>query len=100
MTTSRSTGTRTASGWPRVFALVVGIAYTIVGIVGFFLTGFDDFFGMTGDTIRDPLNLNWADNWLHLGSAILGLVIALGPVPRVDTVGHGRTESAGPNRRR
>lgn len=155
MTTPRNTGTRPTSGWPRTLALVVGVVYTLVGIAGFFVTGFDDFFGMSGDTLLgfmvnpfhnvvhlviglagialsrtlsgartygwllglgygavfvyglfavgeswDPLNLNWADNWLHLASALIGFVIALGPVRRVDTVDHGRTESLGPDRRR
>ena len=120
---------------PQVLALVVGAVYTVVGIVGFVITGFDDFFGHTGDDILgfminpfhnlvhvliglaglalartlsgtrtygwllaigygaafvyglfavgeswDFLNLNWADNWLHLVSALVGLAIALMPV--------------------
>ena len=28
----------------------------------------------------DVLNLNWPANWLHLGFALVGLVIAIGPV--------------------
>ena len=29
----------------------------------------------------DVLNLNWPANWLHLAFALIGLVIATGPVP-------------------
>jgi hypothetical protein len=43
--------------------------------------------------VDDPdinvLNLNWADNWLHLASAVLGLVIALWPYRRAGTTGPG-----------
>ena len=122
--------------WPQMLALVIGAVYLIVGIVGFFVTGFDDFFAHdTGETIVgfevnpfhnvvhiligaaglalsrtlagartygwllaigygaafvyglialgkdwDFLNLNAADNVLHIATAIVGLVIALGPV--------------------
>ena len=128
-----NTGART---WPQLLALIIGAVYLLVGIVGFFITGFDDFFGHdTNETILgfevnpfhnvvhiligaaglalartlagartygwllavgygatfvyglfavgqtwDFLSLNWADNWLHLVSALAGLAIALGPV--------------------
>jgi hypothetical protein len=125
-----------ARSWPQLLALVIGAGYLLVGIVGFFITGFDDVFGHdTNETIVgfeinpfhnvvhiligaagpvlartlagartygwllavgygaafvyglfavgrswDFLSLNWADNWLHLVSALAGLAIALGPV--------------------
>jgi len=129
-------GGRGAMTWPQLLALVIGAVYLIVGIVGFFITGFDGFFAHdTNETIVgfeinpfhnvvhlviglaglllsrtlagartygwllaigygaafvyglfavgqtwDFLSLNWADNWLHLVSALAGLAIALGPV--------------------
>ena len=132
--------------WPQMLALVIGAVYLLVGIVGFFVTGFDDFFAHdTDETILgfevnpfhnvvhivigaaglalsrtlagartygwllaigygaafvyglfavneewDFLSLNWADNWLHLVSALAGLVIALGPVRHAVT---GRTRT-------
>jgi uncharacterized membrane protein YuzA (DUF378 family) len=132
---SSNTG-RGAMTWPQILSLVIGAVYLLVGIVGFFVTGFDNFFGHdTDETILgfevnpfhnivhiligaaglalfrtlsgartygwllavgygatfiyglfavnqtwDFLSLNWADNWLHLLSALAGLVIALGPV--------------------
>jgi uncharacterized membrane protein YuzA (DUF378 family) len=119
-------------------AAVVGAFFLIIGIAGFFVTGFDNFaehtdetllgfgvnplhnvvhilIGIAGlvlartlrearifgwllavvygatlvyglfvadDTEQNYLNLNQADNWLHLASVIAGLVIALLPVRR------------------
>ena len=135
--------------WPQMLALAFGAVYLLIGIVGFFITGFDNFFGnevapgvhhadenLLGFMINpahnvvhiligavglalsrtlagartygwllavgygaafvyglfavgedwDFLNLNGADNVLHILTAIVGLVIALGPVhDRVDT---------------
>lgn len=119
----------------RTIALVVGIVYAAIGVIGFLVTGFDDFashtnrtllgfelnplhnlvhlaigvagivmsrtlrtartfgwvlavvFGLTfiyglfavGNPSINFLSLNWADNWLHLISALVGLLIALLP---------------------
>jgi hypothetical protein len=121
---------------PEILGLAFGAIYLLIGIIGFFITGFDDFFAHdTGETLLgfeingmhnvvhivigaaglalsntlagartygwllavgygaafvyglfavgetwDFLSLNWADNWLHLGTVIVGLVIALMPV--------------------
>ncbi|MFB9905124.1 DUF4383 domain-containing protein [Allokutzneria oryzae] len=121
--------------WPQVTALVVGAVYFVIGLVGFAVTGFGDFFahdngvhlmgfavnpmhnlvhlliglfGLAASTglrasaafgwvlavaygavfvfglfaVFMPeinfLNINWADNGLHLVSAAVGLAIALG----------------------
>jgi hypothetical protein len=122
--------------WPEMLALAFGAIYLLIGIVGFFITGFDDFFAHdTNETLLgfeingahnvvhiligaaglvlaqslagartygwllavgygaaflyglfaigrdwDFLSLNWADNILHLVTALVGLLIALGPV--------------------
>jgi hypothetical protein len=120
---------------PQTLSLVFGVVYLLVGIVGFFVTGFDDFaspsdktllifdinplhnivhivIGLAGIALAktlasartygwllavgygaafiygliaagkdwDFLNINGADNVLHLLTAIVGLVIALMPV--------------------
>jgi hypothetical protein len=128
---------------PEILALAFGAIYLLIGIIGFFITGFGDFFGnenavppahmddnLLGFMINpmhnvvhiligavgialsrtlagartygwllaigygaafiygliavgedwDFLNLNAADNVLHILTAIVGLVIALGPV--------------------
>ena len=134
--------------WPQQLSLAFGVIYTLIGVIGFFITGFGDFFGNhngmemahEGDTLLgfminpahnvvhiliglagialsrtlksartygllllvgygaafvygliaidkdwDFLNLNWADNILHLATAIVGAIIAFGPVNTVTT---------------
>jgi hypothetical protein len=122
--------------WPQLLALVFGAVYLLVGIVGFFVTGFDHFadnsqhemllffminplhnivhilIGVAGLVLArtlagartygwllavgyaavfiygliavgkdwDFLNINAADNVLHIATALIGLVIALAPV--------------------
>jgi uncharacterized protein DUF4383 len=140
--------------WPQTLALVFGVVYLVIGIIGYFITGFGNFFGNDNtvppthmDTLLgfminplhnlvhiviglagialartlahartygwlltvgygaafvyglfavdkswDFLNLNWADNVLHLVTAVVGLVIALGPVRRA--VSHAGTRTA------
>jgi hypothetical protein len=131
-----NTSTGTAKTWPELLALAFGAIYLLVGVVGFFITGFSDFFahdtgknllvfeingmhnvvhilvGVAGLVLArtlagaraygwllaagygaafiygliaigkdwDFLSLNAADNVLHIATAIVGLVIALGPV--------------------
>lgn len=134
---SHNAGTgRAGMTWPQQLALAFGAVYLLVGIVGFFVTGFDDFaardtgeqllvfainplhnivhilIGLAGlllartlsgartfgwllaigygaafvygllaiDADWDFLNINGADNVLHILSALVGLAIALGPV--------------------
>ena len=127
--------------WPELLALAFGAIYTLIGIIGFFITGFDNFFSHTGETLLgfeingmhivvhiligvaglvlartlagartygwllavgygaafvyglfavgedwDFLSLNAADNVLHVLTAAVGLLIALGPVRTA--VGH------------
>ena len=129
---SHTTGGRTV---PEILGLAFGAIYLLVGIVGFFITGFDDFAGHGDHTLLifdinplhnivhiligvaglvlsrtlagartygwllavgygaafvygllavgedwDVLNLNGADNVLHIATALVGLVIALLPV--------------------
>ena len=128
---ARDTGT--GRPWPQVLGLAFGAIYLLVGIVGFFVTGFDDFVGHTDETLIvfdinplhnivhiligaaglalsrtlsgaktfglllavgyalaflygvfavghdwDILNINWADNILHLASALVGAAIYVG----------------------
>ncbi len=148
----RSGTGRAGKTWPELVALAFGAIYLLIGIIGFFITGFDNFFGNEngmpahheGETLLgfminpmhnvvhiligavgialsrtlagarsygwllavgygaafvygliavgedwDFLNLNGADNVLHVLTALVGLVIALGPVR--DAVGSRRT---------
>ena len=148
MSTANTTGAgRRAMTWPQSLALVFGAVYLIVGVIGFFWTGFDNFAGnsqhdmliglfminplhniahilvgivglalsrtLTGARTYgwllaglyavlfvygliavgkswDFLNINAADNVLHILTAVVGLVIALAPV-RTTTTGAART---------
>jgi hypothetical protein len=136
MAASADTNGTGARPWPQTLALAFGAVYLLVGIVGFFVTGFDDFagnsqhemllffminplhnivhivIGVAGLLLArslagartygwllavgyaaafvygllalgkswDFLNINAADNGLHLATAVIGLVIALAPV--------------------
>jgi hypothetical protein len=126
-----TTGGRTL---PETLSLAFGAVYLLIGIVGFFVTGFSNFVGQDAGTLIifdvnplhnivhiligvaglvlgrtlsgartygwllaagyglaflygvfavgqdwDILNLNWADNILHLATAIVGVVIAKMP---------------------
>ena len=60
---------RTLSG-ARTFGWLLAVGYGAAFVYGLFATGAD----------WDFLSLNWADNFLHLATALVGLVIALMPV--------------------
>ena len=130
-----NTGTAGSKTVPEILSLAFGAVYLLVCIVGFFVTGFDDFFAHTDEKLLffainpahnivqiligiaglvlgrtlagartygwllavgygaafiygllavgqdwDFLNINGADNGLHLATALVGLVIALLPV--------------------
>ena len=136
-----NTGTGRGKSVPEILGLAFGAVYLLVGIVGFFVTGFDDFASPSDKTLLifdinplhnivhiligvagiamartlasartygwllavvygatfiygliaagkswDFLNINGADNGLHLLTALVGLVIALIPVR--DAVSH------------
>ena len=142
MATTGNTGARSGMTWPQMLALAFGVVYLLVGIVGFFITGFDGFtsnqtdgnmdkllvfminplhnivhivIGLAGIALSrtlsgartygwllavgygaafvygliaigkdwDFLNINAADNVLHIATAVVGLVMALGPVNTV-----------------
>jgi hypothetical protein len=144
-TADNTGGGRRSMTWPQTLALVFGAVYLVVGIIGFFWTGFDNFAGnsqhemLIGLFMINPLhniahilvgvlglalartlagartygwllavlyaalfvygliavgkswdflNINAADNVLHIATAVVGLVIALGPVR--DAVGSSR----------
>jgi hypothetical protein len=130
----------------KLFALVLAITFVGVGIVGFFITGFDDFAGHSDEYLLafeinplhnlvhlalgvvglalwrttkgalaygyivligyfgaflyglvaidkswDILSINLADNWLHLGLALVGAVlVGLGHAARADTAPRDR----------
>jgi len=61
----------------QVLALGVGIAFTLAGILGFFVTGTDGFADHhTGETLLG-LEINPLHNLVHLGLGLAGIVLSV-----------------------
>jgi len=82
-----SAGTRTPASWLRPVVAVLGLlaATRRTGSIIYCWVLFVGFTGMTAYGIlatalvnpEDPINLNWADNWLHGLTAAAGLVLGI-----------------------
>ena len=70
-----TTGAETARPWPQVLALVFGAVYLLVGIVGFFVTGFDDFAGHQHESLL-IFDINPLHNVVHILIGVAGLVLS------------------------
>lgn len=70
-----NTGTAGRRTVPELLALAFGAVYTLVGIVGFFVTGFDNFFEHTGRTLL-WFEINGMHNVVHLLIGVAGLLLA------------------------
>lgn len=55
-------------------ALVVGALFTLTGLIGFAITGFDDFAGRTGETLLG-FEINPLHNIVHLVIGLAGLAL-------------------------
>ncbi len=55
----------------RAYALALGVVYIAVAVWGFILGAPDAFV--------DAVPINAADNWLHLGIGVLGLIAGMAP---------------------
>lgn len=55
----------------RAIAVLIGVTYAVVGVIGFWAIG----------ESWNILSLNQADNWLHIGTAVLAL-LAVGAADR------------------
>lgn len=58
---------------PSLLALIFGVVYTLVGIVGFFVTGFDHFAAHSDDTLLG-FELNPLHNIVHILVGVAGIV--------------------------
>ncbi len=69
---------RTPAHW---FALVAGLVYVSIGVLGFFVTGFDNFVGHSDETLI-LFEVNPFHNVVHLtiGALWLGAAFMLAPV--------------------
>lgn len=59
----------------RRLALGLGMAYVLVGVLGFFVTGFDDFAGVTGEKLLGIFEINPLHNVVHLLIGLGGLAL-------------------------
>ena len=60
----------------EILGLAFGAIYLLVGIVGFFVTGFDDFFAHdTGETLLG-FEINGMHNVVHILIGVAGLVLS------------------------
>ena len=59
----------------RRLALGLGIAYVLVGVLGFFVTGFGDFAAQTGDKLLGVFEINPLHNVVHLLVGFGGLAL-------------------------
>jgi hypothetical protein len=58
----------------QLLALAIGAIYTLVGILGFFVTGFDNFASETDKTLLG-FEINPLHNLVHLGIGLAGLAL-------------------------
>jgi len=59
----------------RIIALTIGVIYTLMGLAGFLVTGFDNFAGVTGETLLG-FEINPLHNIVHLAVGLLGLAMS------------------------
>lgn len=76
--THQSTSTTRTSGRsvPQLLALIIGVAFTLAGIAGFFVTGFDGWFEVDPDETLLVFGVNPAHNVVHLLLGIAGIVMS------------------------
>ncbi|MTD57471.1 DUF4383 domain-containing protein [Amycolatopsis pithecellobii] len=66
-----------SSGLSRTYGWILFIGFGLVGVWGLMITGMIASHPLSG--WGNPLNLNDSDNWLHLGTAVVGLIMAILP---------------------
>ncbi|CCG05639.1 DUF4383 domain-containing protein [Blastococcus saxobsidens] len=62
--------------WPQMGALAFGVIYLLVGIVGFFITGFDDFFAHNTEDHILWFEINGMHNVVHILIGIAGIALS------------------------
>jgi hypothetical protein len=61
---------------PEILGLAFGAVYLLVGIVGFFVTGFDDFFAHNTNETLLGFEINGMHNVVHILIGVAGLVLS------------------------
>ena len=62
--------------WPQTLGLAFGAIYLLVGIVGFFVTGFDNFAGNAQDEMLIIFMINPLHNIVHILIGVAGLALS------------------------
>jgi len=70
-----TTGTGTRP-WPQILALVFGAVYLLVGVIGFFITGFDNFADNDQHEMLLGFMINPLHNIVHIVIGLAGLLLA------------------------
>jgi hypothetical protein len=65
--------------WPQVLGLAFGAIYLLVGIVGFFVTGFDHFADNSQHEMLLFFMINPLHNVVHILIGVVGLVLSRTP---------------------
>ncbi len=61
---------------PEILGLAFGAIYLLVGIVGFFITGFDDFFAHNTNETLLGFEINGMHNVVHILIGVAGLALS------------------------
>jgi hypothetical protein len=69
-------GTGAGRPWPQTLGLAFGAIYLLVGIVGFFVTGFDNFAGNEQDEMLLFFMINPLHNIVHILIGVAGLALS------------------------
>jgi hypothetical protein len=67
---------RTTAAWPQAVAVLVGVLFTIIGIVGFAATGLDGFASHETPDELFGMAVNPLQNLVHLGVGVAGIVLS------------------------
>ncbi|GAB3906376.1 DUF4383 domain-containing protein [Kibdelosporangium lantanae] len=70
-----------SSATSRLYGWIVLVASAALVVWGLMLVGFTS--SNPVSELGNPLNLNVADNWLHVATGVLGLIVAVLPARRV-----------------
>ena len=69
-------GTGAGRPWPQTLGLAFGAIYLLVGIVGFFITGFENFASSGHDAMLLVFAINPLHNIVHILIGVLGLALS------------------------
>jgi hypothetical protein len=72
VTSTDRTSERHPAQW---LALAIGVVYTLVGVVGFIITGFSGFVEPSGDLLLGIFEINPLHNIVHLIIGVAGLAM-------------------------